>query len=97
MGKNRKWVLEDNLSEAVWRTILDVHARRPHRHPIQGRAVHPRSPQRSRSSSFEARKGQPKGEGLLPKTEFRRERKVHHSPQPGHCWPSEKSILQQWD
>ena len=22
MGRNRKWVLEDNLSEAVWRTIL---------------------------------------------------------------------------
>ena len=31
MGKNRKWVLEDNLSEAVWRTFL----RGPHHRPIQ--------------------------------------------------------------
>ena len=30
MGRNRKWVLEDNLSEAVWQTILRGHPRHGH-------------------------------------------------------------------
>ena len=32
MGRNRKWVLEDNLSQAVWRTIL----RGPVHHLVHG-------------------------------------------------------------
>ena len=45
MGRNKKWVLEDNLSEAVWRTIFrgPVHHRS---HCNVGRGKAPQPPQR---------------------------------------------------
>ena len=72
MGKNRKWVHENNLSEAVWRTI----SRGPR--PPAATRRHPRSLQGSRSPKEMV-------EGLLPKDgqkEAAEERKVHHSLNP---------------
>ena len=48
MGRNKKWVLEDNLSEAVWRTIIrgPVHHRS---HCNVGRGKAPQPPQRGGS------------------------------------------------
>ena len=59
MGRNKKWVLEDNLSEAVWRTIL----RGPRPPSVQW-------PQSRRNMSAvddsRAKKGKGKGQGPAP-------------------------------
>ena len=56
MGRSRKWVLEDNSSEAVWRTILrDPSVQWPQSRRNVSAVDDPRS-----------KKGKGKGQGLAP-------------------------------
>ena len=89
MDKNRKWVFEDNLSEAVWRTIL--RGPRPPATPSPNSATRRAStkPPEKISPAPSKRgkgKGQPKGDGRGSSSKdgqkSAEERKVHHSLNP---------------